>query len=72
MEFISEQKQQFVLTMQVIKDTIAFGENHPITKALHGLCDCWYGIAIQEGKTESEALEYTLDCLGEKMLSISK
>lgn len=71
MEFISEQKEPFVLTMQVIKNTIAFGENEPITQTLRNLCDCWYGIAIQQGKTESEALEYTLKCLGETMLSMS-
>ena len=72
MDFISEQKEPFVLTMQAIKDTIAFGENEPITQTLRGLCDCWYGIAIKEGKTESEALQYTLDRLSEKMLSMSK
>lgn len=58
--------------MQVIKDTIAFGENEPITQTLRSLCDCWYNIAIEEGKTESEALRYTLDRLSEKMLSMSK
>jgi len=64
--------KDFVLTMDVIKNTIAFGDNNNLTYTLKALCDCWYGIAKQEGKTEDEALRYTLDKLGEKLLSMSK
>jgi len=43
----------------------------PFKTTLDGLCDCWYKIALQEGKTESEAAKIALDKFAEKMLSFS-
>lgn len=67
----TEEKQPYTLSMDKIKECIGSSPDDPIAKTLTSLCDCWYGIAIQEGKSEQEALRYTLDQLGEKMLSMS-
>ena len=43
----------------------------PFKTTLNGLIDCWYKIALQDGKTESEAVKIALDKFAEKMLSFS-
>ena len=43
----------------------------PFKTTLDMLCDCWYKIALQEGKTELEAAKIALDKFAEKMLSFS-
>jgi len=65
------QEQDFVLTFDKIKATIAFEKGSTLYLSLIGLVDCWYAIAKQEGKSEGEALKITLDKLGKKMLSFA-
>ena len=52
-----------------MKNVIAFPKNSGMHKSLSMMVDCWRGIALSEGKTESEAARYALDMLGETLLS---
>lgn len=62
----------YVLTLDKIKDVIAFPPSSQIHRTLSSMVDCWYGIAKKEGKTEDEALNETLDKLGKQLLSLGK
>ena len=58
------------LTIERVKDCNAMQE--PIKTTLNNLCDVWYEMALQDGRTEPEAAEIALDKLTEKILSFSK
>ena len=62
-------KGKMELTIEKVKACNEMVE--PFKTTLDGLCDCWYKIALQEGKTESEAAKIALDKFAEKMLSFS-
>lgn len=64
-------KSKEPLTLDIIKDCIEFDKDSVTYKALIGLVDCWYNIALSQGKSEQESLRETLDKLAEKMLSLS-
>jgi len=59
------------LTLAHVKAVITFPNSPGIQASLEGLCDCWYNIALGQGKSENEAARITLDKLGEKLLSMS-
>lgn len=60
------------LTIERVKECIAFPKESGIYVSLSGMCDCWYGIAKNEGKTDEQAATIALDKLGAKMLELSK
>ena len=67
---ITKSSVKKTVTIEQVKSCIAMSET--FLSNLRGLCDCWYKIAIGEGKTEAEAAEIALDKLGKKMLAMSK
>ena len=65
-------KSKEPLTLDTIKNCIEFDKDSLIYKALISSVNCWYNIALGQGKSEQEALNETFDKLCEKMLSLSK
>ncbi|GEM_PF-3037716 len=68
---MQQEQQPYELTLDKVKEMIAFDKNSGIYKTLVGLIDCWYATEIQNGKTEEEALLVTLDKLHRAILSTS-
>jgi hypothetical protein len=57
------------LTIENVKACIAF-EDTGIKKSLIGLCDCWYQIALGNGKSTHEAAKEALDNLSQKIIQM--
>lgn len=60
------------LTLDKIKNTVAYDKTSDIYKSFMCFIDCWYKNEISKGKTEQEALDITFKKLGEKIMSFSK
>lgn len=60
------------LTIDAVKALISFPKQSEIYKSLTGLCDVWYDMARQEGKTVEQAAEIALVKLGEKVGEMAK
>lgn len=66
MKHNSHPTEKTTLTIGRVKDCI---EGYDISsQALRGMCDCWYGIAKKEGKSDEEAARIALDNLGDTLL----
>lgn len=65
-----QKMQKEPLTIEQVKACFTFSEP-PFLKTLANLCDCWYKIALQEGKTPEQAARVALDKASEKMINIS-
>ncbi len=55
------------LTLDHVIDIISFPKDGGIYKSLKGLCEVWYGIALEENCTEQEAAIVALEKLGDKI-----
>jgi hypothetical protein len=64
-------KEKKELTLQSIKDCIAFDKTDLLYTSLSGMCDCWYGIEKQKGLDEKQALSVVLNNLSKEMLKFS-
>ncbi len=58
------------MTLQDIKDAIAFKGDLKIT--FERLVDCWYQLALKEGKSEEEAIDIAFENLAEEIMGMSK
>lgn len=65
-------KENFTLTLQAVKDCIAFPPESPIFKTLNNACDLWYKDSKREGASDEEAAKYALERLGETMLKMGE
>lgn len=63
--------QKFTLTIEKVKECIAFPAGTPLHTTLCGLCDCWFEIEKSNGSTDEEAARVALDALKEKTVEIS-
>lgn len=66
------EKEKFTLTIQAVKNCIAFEPETPIFKTLNSACDLWYEHAKKQGASDEEAANYAFERLGETMLKISE
>ncbi len=57
------------LTIEGVKSNIAF--DGVIGQSLRGLCDAWYGKALQDGMTQEQAATLALDSLGSTLLRMA-
>lgn len=64
--------EKFVLTLEAVKNCIAFPPESPIFKTLNNACDLWYKHSKREGASDEEAAKYALDRLGETMLKMGE
>jgi hypothetical protein len=57
------------ITIEQVKSNIGFDGN--IGKTLRGLCDAWYGKALQDGMMQEQAAKLALDSLGSTLLRMA-
>ncbi len=57
------------LTIEGVKSTIGF--DGVIGQSLRGMCDAWYGMALQAGMTQEQAATLALDSLGSTLLRMA-
>lgn len=55
------------MTLQDVKNIVAFDHSQGIGRSLIGLIDAWYGKAKQAGKSEPQAVEYAFDQLAKTL-----
>lgn len=60
-------KHYKTLTIENVKACIGFQKESEVYRSLSGLCDVWYSVAKQQGKTDEQAAEAALLSLGEKV-----
>lgn len=65
-------KKPYKLTLQDVKNVIAFDHSEGIGRSLVGLVDVWYLIAKKEGKSDEQAAEFALKSLANKLKSLTK
>jgi len=58
---------KFTLTIEKVKECIAFPLGSPLHTDLCGLCDCWFKIEKSKGATDEDAARSTLDMLVAQM-----
>ena len=59
------------MSLQDVKNVIAFPHDNGIGRSLVGLVDIWYAIAIRDGETHENAILICLGKLGEKLNELS-
>ena len=64
-------EEPFKLTLDHVKSCIGFPKESGIGKSLLGMVECWYRIALSEGKSEEEAVKVAFDNLAAQMLSMA-
>lgn len=64
-------EEPFKLTLDLVKSCIGFPKESDTGRSLLGLVECRYRIALNEGKTEEEAVKVAFDKLAAQMLSMA-
>ena len=62
---------KFTLTIEKVKECIAFPPGSPLHTTLCALCDCWFEIEKSKGATDEEAARAAFDGLKEKAFEIA-
>lgn len=68
--FKKMQTQNFVLSLEKVKDCIGFQPGSGLHTSLSGMCDCWFGIEKSKGSTDEDAAKVVLDNLGKVILEM--
>lgn len=59
------------LTIEDVKSAVQFPSGSIAHTSLCGLCDCWYAIALQEGKTPEQAAWVAFDKLSKRVAAMT-
>lgn len=60
------------MTLESIKDCLAFEKGSGLHRSLSSLCDAWFAIDKKNGASDADAAKVVMDKLGAELLELSK